>query len=147
MAIDFRPELITKDIAYCMRSDCPIASSCLRYLSYNHSVPSRIHSFVDPRTALNERGCGQYLSNEVQRMARGFKRAMGLVQHRSIGHFRSRICYELGWGRSHFYRFASGEFLLTREQQTQVAEVFGEFDIAPAEGVFDNYEESYELPY
>ncbi|KGN67362.1 hypothetical protein JT26_08990 [Porphyromonas sp. COT-108 OH1349] len=80
-------------------------------------------------------------------MARGFKRAMGFVQHRSIGQLRDRICYELGWGRSHFYRYASGEYLLTKGQQEQVIEVFTEFEVAPKEGVFDSYEESYEVSY
>ncbi|MCE8187391.1 DUF6078 family protein [Porphyromonas gingivalis] len=147
MAVDFRPELMRKDIVYCMRSECPLASSCLRYLSYKHSESFSTHSFVDPRTPLTERGCKQYVSNEVQRMARGFKRAMGFVQHRSIAHFRARICYELGCGRSHFYRYASGEYLLTKGQQEQVIEVFTEFEVAPKEGVFDSYEESYEVSY
>ncbi|WP_052408946.1 DUF6078 family protein [Porphyromonas sp. COT-290 OH3588] len=147
MAVDFRPELMRKDIVYCMRSECPLASSCLRYLSYKHSEGFSTHSFVDPRTPLTGRGCKQYVSNEVQRMARGFKSAMGLVQHRSIAQLRAHICYELDWGRSHFYRYASGEYLLTLEQQKQVTEIFAEFGVAPKDGVFDSYEESYEVSY
>lgn len=146
MVIDFRPELMRRSVSYCLRSDCPIASTCLRYLAYAHSEPFQTHSFVDPRTQPTEQGCAQYVSNEIQRMARGFKRAMGFVQHRSIGQLRDRICYELGWGRSHFYRYASGEYPLTKEQQEQVAEVFAEFGVVPEEGIFESYEESYRTP-
>lgn len=75
---DFRPDLMTKDIVYCLLEQCPQANSCLRYLSYRHSSPFSIHPFVDPREAVGK-GCPHYLSNRVERQARGFKRAIGLL--------------------------------------------------------------------
>lgn len=147
MAVDFRPDLMYKDIVYCLLGDCPLASSCLRYLAYAHAAPFGTHSFVDPRKRPAEQGCSQYVSNEIQQKARGFRSSMRLVPHGSIAHFRARICHELDCGRSHFYRYASGECQLSREQQMRVADVFAEFGVAPKDGLFDRYDEAYEIPY
>lgn len=145
MSSEFRPDLMTKDIVYCLLEQCPQANSCLRYLSYKHSSPFSIHSFVDPRRAVSET-CPQYLSNRVQRQARGFKRAIGILSYRSVATFRGRISYELNCGRSHFYRYSSGECPLSEAQQTAVRAVFQEFGVEPEE-LFDASEEAYELPY
>lgn len=146
MAVDFRPDLITKSIVYCMRSECNQSSSCLRYLAYKNSVPFFHHSFIDPRITLIERECEAYLSNEVQIMGRGFRRAMGLVQYGRVRDFQVRICYESGCGRSQFYRYSSGTLLLTKEQQAVVSNVSEEFNVTQ-ERLFDTYEEAYDLPY
>lgn len=145
MSSDFRPDLMTKDIVFCLLEQCPQANSCLRHLAYRHSSPFSIHSFVDPRRAVSET-CPHYLSNRVQRQARGFKRAIGLLPYRSVTSFRGRIAYELNCGRSHFYRYSSGEYPLTEAQQTTVRAVFQEFGVEQEE-LFDAYEEAYELPY
>lgn len=145
MGPDFRPDLMTKDIVYCLLEQCPQANSCLRYLSYLHSSPFSIHSFVDPRRAVGE-ACPHYLSNRVQRQAKGFKRAIGSLPYHSVASFRGRIAYKLGCGRSHYYRYSSGEYPLTEAQQAIVRVVFREFGIEQ-EDLFDAYEEAYELPY
>lgn len=146
MAVDFRPELILKSIVYCALADCPRSTFCLRYLAYKASAPFWTHAFVDPRIQSTEQGCPQYLSNEVQRMGRGFRASMQLVRYGSISTFRGRIADELGCGRSHFYRYATGEYPLTLEQQAIVRSVFEEFDVNK-EDLFDAYEDAYYLPY
>lgn len=145
MSSDFRPDLMSKDIVYCMLEQCPRANSCLRYLSCQHSSSFWTHSFVDPRRAASE-ACPHYLSNRVQRQARGFKRAIGSLPYRSVASFRGRLSYELNCGRSHFYRYLSGEYPLSEGQQAVVRAVFQEFGI-DQEDLFDAYEEAYELPY
>ena len=75
-------------------------------------------------------------------MGRGFRASM----QRSIGSFRGRIADELSCGRSHFYRYATGEYPLTLEQQAIVRSVFEEFDVNK-EDLFDAYEDAYYLPY
>ena len=145
MAVDFRPELMLKSIVYCALADCPCSTFCLRYLAYKASDPFWTHAFVDPRIQPTEQGCSQYLSNEVQRMGRGFRASMQLVRYGSISTFRGRIADELGCGRSHFYRYATGEYPLTLEQQAIVRSVFEEFDVNK-EDLFDAYEDAYYLP-
>jgi hypothetical protein len=145
MKPDFRPDLMTKNIAYCLLEQCPQANSCLRYLSYLHSSPFSTHSFVDPRNAVSK-GCPHYLTNRVQHQARGFKRAIGLLPYNSVASFRGRITYELNCGRSHFYRYSSGEYPLSEARQAIVRAVFQEFGIEQEE-LFDSYEEAYELSY
>lgn len=90
--------------------------------------------------------CPHYLSNHIQRQARGFKRAVGLLPYHNVTLFRGRIAYELNCGRSHFYRYSSGEYPLSEAQQALVRAVFREFGIEHEE-LFDAYEEAYELPY
>ena len=63
-----------------------------------------------------------------------------------MGLLRGRIADEPGCGRSHFYRYATGEYPLTFEQQAIVRSVFKEFDINK-EDLFDAYEDAYYLPY
>lgn len=145
MKPDFRPDLMTKGIVYCLLEQCPQAPSCLRYLAYQHSSAFSTHSFVDPRRAIGE-VCPHYLSNRVQRQARGFKRAIGLLPYRSVASFRARVAYELNCGRSHYYRYLSGEAPLSEAQQTIVCAVFREFGVEQ-EHLFDAYEEAYELTY
>lgn len=146
MEVDFRPDLMTKDIVYCLRSECSCSASCLRYLAYKHAQPFSYHSFIDPRSTSIGEQCSEYLSNEVQRMGRGFKVSMQLVQYGSISAFRGRISYELNCGRSHFYRYAAGEYPLTLEQQAIVRRVFEEFGVNK-DDLFDSYEDAYYLPY
>lgn len=145
MDSDFRPDLMTKDIVYCLLEQCSQANNCLRHLSYRHSAPFAIHPFVDPRTAVGV-GCPHYLSNRVQRQARGFKRAIGFLPYNSVASFRERISNEFECGRSHFYRYSSGEYPLTEARQTIVSAVFHEFGVHQEE-LFDSYEEGYDLPY
>lgn len=137
---------MTKDIIYCMRSTCSRATTCLRHLAYQHTEPFFHHSFLDPRTSAVGEECTQYLSNRVYRVGRGFKGATRLVQYGSIRHLQGRICYELGCGRSHYYRYASGEQPLTDEQQEAVRSVFEEFGVVRPD-LFDSYEDAYYLPY
>lgn len=142
---DFRPDLMTKGIVYCLLEQCPQAPSCLRYLAYQHSSAFSTHSFVDPRRVVNE-ACPNYLSNRVQRQAKGFKRAIGFLPYHSVASFRGRVAYELNCGRSHFYRYSSGEYPLTEAQQAIVRAVFREFGVEQ-EDLFDAYEDGYKLPY
>lgn len=145
MKPDFRPELMTKNIAYCFLEQCSQAGSCLRYLAYHHSSPFSIHLFIDPRGAGGE-DCPHYLSNRIQRQARGFKRAVGFLPYHSVTSFRGRMAKKLNCGRSHFYRYSSGEYPLSEAQQATVRAVFREFGVEQEE-LFDAYEEAYELPY
>ena len=43
MDSDFRPDLMSKDVVYCLLEQCPQAICCLRYLSYQHSEPFDTH--------------------------------------------------------------------------------------------------------
>lgn len=133
MKVDFRPDLMTKDIVYCLRSECPRSASCLRYLAYKYANLFRYHQFIDPRCEAIDEECHEYLSNEVQRVGRGFKRAAGLVPSGVVHILRSHISYELSCGRSQYYRYFSGEYPLTVEQQTVVRRVFAEFGVTKEE--------------
>lgn len=79
MVAEFRPELMLKDIVYCLRDNCSRSSSCLRYLAYKYAHPFCYHPFIDPRNATIGEQSSEYLSNKVQCMGRGFKASMLLV--------------------------------------------------------------------
>lgn len=142
----FRPELMTRDIVYCQRSHCPRAKSCLRHLAYEHAAPFAAHTFLDPRGERDGAQCSDYLSDEVQQVGRGFKAAMRLAPYGKVRHLQARLCEALGCGRSHFYRYASGEQALSRAQTEQVRAVFAELGITQID-LFDRWEEAYHLPY
>lgn len=146
MTEEFRPELITKDIVYCLLQECPQAATCLRYLAYQHSAPFFAHSFVDPRRLAESKQCPDYLSNQVQRSARGFKRAMGLIAKNSVSTFQAYMREELGWGRSSFYRYSAGDHPIYEAQQVIIRRIFSEMGVTIAD-VFDAYEDAYALPY
>lgn len=140
----FRPELLTKSIVYCLRHECPKANNCLRYLAYQHSEPFYANSFLDPRKAEIGNECEQYLSNQIIRLAYGFKRAMGSLRYNDLNFFRSRAYYELNCGRSMYYDYASGKRPLTPIAQERIRNIFNELGVILTE-YFDRYEEGYFL--
>lgn len=147
MNTDFRPELITKGITRCLRSECPRAATCLRHLAYKYAEDfSAQHSYFDPRReAIGER-CPDYLSNRVQLMARGFRRSVRRLSYGDVTAFRSRLRYELSCSQGSYYNFASGKRLLNQEDQEIVRAVFAEFGVETPE-LFDSYEEAYDLSF
>lgn len=147
MSNTFRPDLLTKEIAYCQRESCAKATQCLRHLAFRHSASFGVHEFVDPREPASEEGCRHFLGNQTQRMAAGFKRAMRMVASGSLAYFQTRVGHRLNCGRTLFYEYARGARLLNLEQQTLVRSEFETFDIKLGEELFDRYVEAYVLPY
>lgn len=145
MKINFRSDLMTKEIAYCCLKECPNAKHCLRHVAFQHAAPFHAQWFVDPRRVLEEK-CPHYLTCQVERYARGFKRAIGLLPYGSLPLFRKEGAERLGCGRSHFYRYASGVYPLSKAKQRILRDLFHHFGVKEEE-LFDTYEEGYDLPY
>lgn len=142
---DFRPELMTRTIGYCLSAECPRAASCLRRLAYEHAAPFHQHYFLDPRGQVVGERCPDYLSNRVYLQAWGFRRASFLLRRGQASDLRARLRYEFGWARATYYKYYSGGGALDPEEQQIVREVFAELGVTQPE-LFDRYEEAYYLP-
>ncbi|MDY5938461.1 MAG: DUF6078 family protein [Phocaeicola sp.] len=139
----FRPELMHISITNCMRSECPLAHHCLRYLDYVHSERFVARVFLDPRGETGE-VCSYHLPDTVVAMARGFKRAIRSVRHGEINALRIHLSHTLGCCKSIYYEYANGRTALTPKQQELVRKVFSQYDVVDKE-LFDSYEEGYIL--
>ncbi len=140
----FREELLNKQISYCLREECTKKGKCLHYLAYQHSQPFMTAIFRDPRNPQKDEACPDYLSNEVQRVGRGFRRALAQIPYGKIQQVRSRMQGLLNCCYSRYYKYASGEVPLKLEQAKAVQKFFVAYGLEP-DKVFDTYEETYIL--
>lgn len=145
MTTKYRPDLIRIEIANCMRSDCPRSANCLRYLHYFHSAPFFQRAFIDPRTEVGD-SCRHFLTAEVVRFARGFRRASLQIKHGDVATLQAEVRSQLGCGRTSYYNYLSGRSVLTPDEQAVVRRVFSDLGVTEGE-LFDSFEEGYLQPY
>lgn len=139
----FRPELVYKHIAYCIRSECPLSKVCLRHLAYQHAPSFLEAPFVDPRKPMGE-ACPYYLDSQPLRFVRGFRRGKYRLRYGDVASFNKRASSLLGCQRTLYYRYASGLTRLAPEQQEQIQRLFADFGVT-GDPLFDSYEDGYLL--
>ncbi len=140
----FREELLSKHISYCLQEQCTKRAKCLHYLPYQHSEPFMTAIFRDPRNPQKDESCADYLSNEVQKVGRGFRRALAQIPYGKIRQVRSQIQQLLSCCYSRYYKYASGEVPLKCHQAKELQAFFIAYGLS-SEEIFDSYEETYVL--
>lgn len=143
---EFQPAFMHKGIVFCALRDCTRAATCLRYLTYKHSAPFCMHRFLDMRYQKRDNQCSEYVSNVPVQMAKGFRKAKDLLPHGKMRLFRWQVCQALECGRSNYYEYARGKFVLTPAQQQQVKAIFVELGVELKE-YFDSYVTLYDLDW
>ncbi len=86
--------------------------------------------------------CSDYLSNEVQRVGRGFRRALDEVRRGKGNAIKSEIMSFLDCGRSQFYNYANGLKVLMPYQEEYLRQIFAKYDVH-IEPFCDAYENRY----
>ncbi len=142
--LGFRKELLRKGISYCVKEDCSVKGQCLHYLAFDNDKDFVEAYFINPRKVKGNAQCPKFLSNEVHKVGRGFRRALAQIPYGKIQQVRSRMQDLLNCCYSRYYKYASGEVPLKLEQAKAVQKFFVAYGLEP-DKVFDTYEETYVL--
>ncbi len=142
--LSFRPELLKTSIMYCTQERCSRKSKCLHYLAYQHSEPFASALFRDPRNQQKGLDCGDFLSNEVQRFGRGFRRALDLIPKGQTRNFRDDIMMLFNCGQTQFYNYVNGLKLLNLDEEKELASIFLKYGVR-IKPICDVYEEVYNI--
>ncbi len=138
----FRPELLRKSISYCVREDCSAKGQCLHYLAFDYDKDFVEAYFINPRKVQGNAQCTKFLSNEVKRVGRGFRRALELVPRGQSKKFRQDIMSIFQCGQTQFYNYANGLKWLTPNEEKMLSSIFAKYGVKTKE-VCDTYEEAY----
>ncbi len=142
--LGFRKELLRKGVSYCVKEDCSVKGQCLHYLAFDNDKDFVEAYFINPRKVQGNAQCIKFLSNEVQKVGRGFRRALAQVPKGQITQIRSKMQRALGCCYANYYRYMRGDSGLSPKQAKVIQQVFETYGIASDE-VFDAYEEVYVL--
>ncbi len=141
---NFRPELLNQGLSYCSKEDCSVKGQCLHYLAFENDKDFMEGYFINPRKVQGNAKCSKFLSNEVQKVGRGFRRALAMIPKGKITQIRSDMQSALGCCYTIYYDYANGKKQLTPQTMKIIQQVFQTYGI-PSEKVFDTYEETYAL--
>lgn len=126
--------------AHCLETDCPLGARCLCRLAAD-CLPDDLEQFyaVNPRRVRHNEQCPYFRPAVTVRMARAFTRAIGSVPMANIPKVEQAMTAL--YNRSYYFRMRRGEYLLTPQQQEQIARTLAKYGAAqPVE--FDAYEDA-----
>lgn len=130
---DFSYEMVPPSWTFCFLDGCPKADECIRHLS-GKSIPKKVTSGLSVfPTALGKNRCEYFKQIRKIRAAYGFDTIFGEVKSKDEKSIRDQIKFYLGSHKT-YYRYHSGEKLLTPEQQQWIINLFRKY------GYTDNLE-------
>lgn len=122
---------------FCFCDGCPKHQDCLRYQSGLHVKVTQGFAIFPP--AYQQGDCPHFKRIRVIRAAYGFRSLFSEIKEKDGSELRRKIKYYLG-GHGTYYRYNSGEKLLTPEQQQWILNLFAKRGYT--EGLsFDHYRE------
>ena len=124
----------------CIKSDCPLASHCLRQIAMQLLTEQHLFvRMVNPLIATCSEQCQFYRSDEKQRYGRGFKNIQNGMLPRQYQEFMSRLIGH--FGRTGYFERRRGERLCSPPEVLKVKAVLKNLGISHLE--FDKYEMRY----
>ncbi len=119
-------EQIPVSYARCFQNDCPKAENCTHFLAGKYaSEETKTGPAVYPSARKGD-DCVCFKQVRVIHAAYGFKALFAEVKKKDDTILRERIKKYLG-GNGTYYRYNSGEHLLTPEQQERIIALFHKF--------------------
>lgn len=126
----------------CLKSECASADKCLRALVARDMNQSRQNLlFINPYlvNTAGEGDCPYFKPVETERVAYGFKSALGLVPTKNTKTVRDAIAAL--FGRREFYKLLRAERPINLEKQEQIATIMANNGV-PSPIEFDSYQET-----
>ena len=115
---------IPSNYRVCFLSNCPMSSTCMRYIAGMTILPELKDGMAVYPNALKEDGtCAYYREFRSVSFAYGFRKLLGLVKYNETKYMRERIKRFLG-GHGTYYRFHNGIKMLTPKQQESILNIF-----------------------
>lgn len=133
-----------KTFCFCLCSDCTATQNCLRALAAKDLDETRETLYiVNPKLINKERGtsCRFYRSNEMIKIAYGFKKNLAQIESGKIGNVRSSLS-NLMCQRNYYYYLNGEKPISPKLQQTITSILIQNGAVEPVE--FDRYEWQYE---
>lgn len=127
---------------FCFNGNCMMREKCFRYFAaLNFTGNWKFGKAVFPQTDANAE-CIYYIEKRIERMAWGLGRLYENVAYYDARKIRKDL-YDILGSKREYYRYNSGERLLSAEKQQMVREVFRIYGYEDVE--FEHYTETYAL--
>ncbi|MCR5181337.1 MAG: DUF6078 family protein [Bacteroidaceae bacterium] len=124
--IDYKE--VPYDWALCFQNDCPMASTCLRFVA-GEQIPEKVtrHMAV-MRGARKGSTCSMYREAKTVTIAYGMTNLFnGLSREVTIG-VRDKVMNLFG-SRAHFYRYRAGKYPIGPDIQEKINRIFTKYNI------------------
>ena len=126
---------------HCFRTECPKASSCLRYQATRFlPVDKRSVKALNPTFVGNPAECKEYLSDTPVLYAYGISKLFDELPYAKARDIKDDIIFLIG--KTQFYRMKNGTIGISPAHQRTIKKVFQKYGIE-TEPVFDRYESIY----
>ena len=126
---------------HCFRTECPKASSCLRYQATRFlPVDKRSVKALNPTFVGNPAECKEYLSDTPVLYAYGISKLFDELPYAKAKDIKDDIIFLIG--KTQFYRMKNGTIGISPAHQRTIKKVFQKYGIE-TEPVFDRYESVY----
>ena len=136
---------VPKDWAICYQTDCPMADMCLRRKAALLAPESlTAHAVVLPAARKGDGTCCAFVADQPVRLAYGMRELFKDVPMAIVSDLRQRVLNVFN-SKSGYYRYRSGQYPITTDQQALISKLFEEYAGTTAPH-YERYEEGYELP-
>lgn len=125
----------------CFIDKCPDKEQCLRHRVALLAPEDVQFAFAVTPAVLKKKPCPMFRKEEIMRAAKGMTRLLMNVKSADLIALRAQLRAYLG-GRTAYYRYWRGEYVLTPEQQADIADIFRTFGYNEPP-LFDSYEERF----
>jgi hypothetical protein len=134
---------VPKKWAVCFQNDCPMKEECLRWKAAQ-VVPEKVQTLmcVTPYTRKGNE-CPCFASAEPVRLAWGMTKLFANVPWYMVKVLREEM-FPIFGSRRQFYRYRLGRWVISPEQQRQVAQVFRNYGFED-EPEFDVTKEGFDF--
>ncbi len=133
---------LTKYWLFCFNANCKIREKCFRYFAaLNFTGDRKLGKAIFPQNNTNDE-CIYYIEKRIERKAWGLGRLYENVAYYDARMIRKDL-YDILGNKRGYYRYNSGERLLSAEKQEMVREVFRIYGYEDVK--FEHYIETYAL--
>ena len=126
---------------HCFQTDCPKASSCLRYQATRFlPTDKRDLKVLNPTFIGNSADCKEYISDEPVLYAFGMNKLFDELPYAKVKDIKNDVIFKIG--KTQFYRMKNQTIGISPLQQRTIKDVFLKYGIE-VDPVFDRYEPVY----
>ena len=126
---------------HCFQTDCPKASSCLRYQATRFlPTDKRDLKVLNPTFIGNSADCKEYISDEPVLYAFGMNKLFDELPYAKVKYIKNDVIFKIG--KTQFYRMKNQTIGISPLQQRTIKDVFLKYGIE-VDPVFDRYEPVY----
>ena len=133
---------LSRNWLFCFNANCKMREKCFRYFATQNFTANRMFGkAVFPQTDSNEE-CIYYIEKRIERKAWGMATLYENVTYYDARDIRQGL-YKILGSKRNYYRYNSGERLLSMEKQEIIRALFGIYGYEDVE--FEHYVETYAL--